>query len=296
MEVGTLGVGNVPDLPWRVEVLDHGYVELVDVMPRGGDLIAALARSARVSYTQPTLDDADPEASASRSDKGLAAYLMSHGHVSPLDQIKLQFIVQCPRFVRDQWYRHWSWDYNEVSARYMEMPELYYVPPASQVRAQSTSNKQGRGDLLGETTIGWFISKVTDRCSQLFKEYRYAVGERGMAKELARVMLPHGTYTRFQATVSLRDLAFFLRQRTDPHAQWEIRQYAEAIGGMLRELDPEAYKLLDNYLIRSVNLPANAAEVLAAFLSRVDLEALPVYMDLPKRDRQLVDTWLGTSK
>lgn len=312
MEVGELIApgevyGSLPHLPWRVDVLDHGYVELTDLKPRDGDLIGAVARAARASYTGPVLDDSDPEVIATRSDASLFAYLASHNHVSTLDQPTLEFIVQCPRFVRDQWYRHWSWKYNEVSARYMEMPELYYVPSPEQVRAQSAHNKQGRGDLMTQTDQDWIVNKIRTYCASSFKQYRHFLGKglpgpgptpgpgpgKGLARELARTILPHGTYTRFQATVSLRDLTFFLKQRLDPHAQWEIRQYAEAIHRILYSLDPRATELLDNYLIQSVTLPANAASVLAQVLGRVDLGKIPAYNELPKRDRSLVEAWLS---
>jgi thymidylate synthase (FAD) len=229
------------DLPIRREVLDHGSVELIDLMPRSGYLVAAIAEAARVSYAGGT--------KSFREDLALVQYLLYHRHWSPFDQVKLKFRVRCPLFVRSQWYRHWSWDYNEESARYSTVREEFHVPEV--LRAQDSKNRQsslgkvGRQEDLGQVIL------ATEQAS--YSAYNLLLGD-GVAREQARMVLPQAMYTTFIGTVSLRDLLVFLKQRCDTHAQWEIRQYAKIILGILAEIDPILTTTVENYFINAVEL------------------------------------------
>ncbi len=266
-----------------MQVLDHGYVELVDLMPADGNLVAAVARAARVSYAAGT--------KSTRSDSGLVAYMLLHGHWSPFDQVKLQFRVRCPLFVRAQWYRHWSWDYNEESARYSEVREEYYLP--EHFRAQDTKNRQGSTSDLpptaNELARGLFKLHMEDG----LEHYHGALDEAKIAREQARMVLPQAMYTTFLATVSLRDLAHFLRQRLDTHAQWEIRQYASAIHGILLDVDTEMVNLLERYVLGARTMSAEVSRLLRLATGGVDLTRLAQehMITLTKREWDWVDSW-----
>lgn len=236
------------ELPIRREVLDHGYVELVDMMPRSGYLISAVADAARVSYGEGTR--------SFRDDQALVEYMLVNGHWSPFDQVKFKFIVHAPNFVRDQWFRHWSWDFNAESARYSQIKEVFYLPEPENIQRQSLRNKQSRSGAFSDERAQEFRDQIEERNKGTFDLYRRFTESFGLARELARMILPHGMYTKFQATTSLRDLAFFLKQRLDPHAQWEIRQYAQGIYDILLEVDTEAVNLLENYVLGARTLSA----------------------------------------
>lgn len=208
-------------------VLDHGFVRLIDSM--GSDL--SVVRNARVSY------NAAWRAGANKgSDTRLIRYLYNNGHNSPFESITVTFEVKAPIFVIRQWHRHRTWSYNEISARYKELPEEYYVPELSQITTQSSDNKQMRTEELNSEaqSIQRVITSASDAA---FSEYRHLL-EMGCPRELARGVLPVGTYTHMFATVNLHNLFGFLRERLHPHAQWEIRQYAEAMLELVTPVAP----------------------------------------------------------
>lgn len=207
-----------------VPVLDHGFVRLVDHM--GSDL--AVVRSARVSY------DAEPRGEG--VDNKLIHYLMRNGHTSPFETVNFTFEIKAPIFVVRQWHRHRTWKYNEVSARYTELPEEFYVPDAEQITTQSTSNKQMRTTEQHPRAL-WVRKAIEEQNSRAFALYRQLLGD-GVPRELARTVLPLGTYTRFFGTVDLHNLFHFLKLRLHSHAQFEIRVYADAILQLIEPIVP----------------------------------------------------------
>lgn len=207
-----------------VNVLDHGFVRLVDSM--GNDL--SIVRSARVSY------DAEPRNDG--SDEKLIRYLWRNKHTSPLESVIFTFEIKAPIFVARQWHRHRTWSYNEVSARYTELPEEFYVPDVAQVTTQSTSNKQMR-TLEQHPDAANVRLQILHYNSASFSAYRDML-RRGVPRELARSVLPLGTFTRFFGTVDLHNLFHFLRLRLHEHAQYEIRVYAEAILQLIQPIVP----------------------------------------------------------
>lgn len=209
----------------RVDVLDHGFVRLVDQM--GSDL--SVVRSARVSY-----DAAWRAGEDEGSDARLINYLWKNRHTSPFESVELQFEVKAPIFVLRQWHRHRTWSFNELSARYRELPEEFYVPAADQIGAQSTSNKQMRVDAPPDPISASWIRNV---CSASFDAYRDLLA-RGVPRELARSVLPLATYSHMFAKVDLANLFRFLDLRLHPHAQHEIRVYAEAMRDLARTVAP----------------------------------------------------------
>lgn len=207
-----------------IKVLDHGFVRLVDHM--GNDL--AVVRSARVSY------DAEPRGDG--TDEKLIRYLLRNNHTSPFESVNFTFEIKCPIFVARQWHRHRTWRYNEVSARYTELPEEFYVPEVEQITTQSTSNKQMRTTEQHPAAYA-FRDAIMIRNSEAFATYKWMLAE-GAPRELARSVLPVGTYTRYFGTVDLHNLFHFLRLRLHTHSQYEIRVYAEAILQLIEPIVP----------------------------------------------------------
>lgn len=207
----------------QVDVLDHGYVRLVDVM--GDDL--SIVRSARVSY------DADWRDGDDKKDERLIAYLMKNRHTSPFEAVTFTFEVKAPIFVFRQWHRHRTWSYNEISARYAKLPDEYYVPEISQITTQSSDNKQMRTDVICDAAhqIQEIIRGVSEHSHKMYN----LLMESECPRELARSVLPVNTYSRMFATVDLHNLFHFLRLRLHEHAQYEIQVYAEA---MLKLIEP----------------------------------------------------------
>lgn len=207
----------------RIDVLDYGFVRLVEFM--GNDL--SVVRAARVSY-----DAAWRAGENEGSDARLINYLWMHKHTTPFESVEFQFEVKAPIFVFRQWRRHRTWSYNELSARYRELPEEFYVPEPALIGKQSASSKQARD--IGAETDGVSSSMIRLACEAGFGIYRDLLA-RGVPRELARSVLPVATYSHMFAKVDLKNLFHFLTLRSDAHAQYEIRVYAEA---MLQLIEP----------------------------------------------------------
>lgn len=211
----------------KVDVLDHGFVRLVESM--GGDL--SIVRAARVSY-----DAAWRAGENEGSDHRLIRYLWRNHHTTPFESITLTFEVKAPIFVFRQWHRHRTWSFNELSARYRELPEEFYVPDPDIIGVQSAANKQGRTASDPDATSAGMIKLA---CQASFGIYRDLVA-RGIPRELARSVLPVATYSHMFATVNLLNLFRFLTLRCDEHAQYEIRVYADAMRELARAVVPVA--------------------------------------------------------
>lgn len=210
-------------------VLDKGLVRLVDHM--GNDL--SVVRAARVSYNADwrTGDEAG-------KDEKLIAYLIKNRHTSPFEAVTFTFEVKAPIFVFRQWHRHRTWSFNEVSARYSELPEEFYVPELQDITEQHSSNKQMRTSKQNEhaSLIRGYMQAAMTGAFDLYKELLSL----GCPRELARGVLPCATYSRMFATVDLHNLFHFLRLRLHEHAQKEIRVYAEAMLELVEPIVPYA--------------------------------------------------------
>lgn len=216
-----------------IQVLDHGLVRLVDAM--GSDL--SVVRAARVSY-----DAAWRAGEDEGKDERLIQRLWRDGHTSPFEAVTLTFEVKAPIFVLRQWHRHRTWSYNELSARYRELPEEFYIPDPAIVGEQSSVNKQGRQGT--ETSIGDRVAEAEIAAGTMvraFEIYRYLL-KAGWPRELARSVLPVATYSHMFATVNLLNLFRFLTLRDHGHAQHEIRVYAEAMRELARLVAPVCVK------------------------------------------------------
>lgn len=225
----TAGSANVP--PERhVKVLDgQGWVGLLNVL---GDE-TTLVNAARVSFGKFV-------STMSARDIVLLRYLIENRHTSPLEHMVFTFVVHCPLFVRSQWHRHRTWSYNEISRRYTEVDIEFYVPP--QVRAQSRDNRQASVDTLP-------AAQQAEARALMLAAHRAALDAfqrllaLGVCREQARGVLPQNLMTTFWATVDLNNLLHFLELRDHEGAQWEIRQYAQAIKQLVRPLVPHVAEI-----------------------------------------------------
>lgn len=223
-----------------IKLLDHGFVRLVDSM--GSDL--SIVRNARVSY------DADWRAGDDkRSDTRLINYLYNNGHNTPFEAVTFTFDVKAPIFVFRQWHRHRTQSFNELSARYRELPEEFYIPEPHLVGVQNSDNKQMRDPMTPEEyaalpedqrqDIGTMLVVMRMQNAGTFAIYKQMIAK-GVPRELARSILPVSTYSHMFATMNLHNLFRFLAERLHPHAQYEIRVYAEAMLELIEPITPVA--------------------------------------------------------
>ncbi len=223
--------------PGAIPVLDRGFIALLDHM--GDD--TTIVNAARVSFGKRV-------EKMSERDERLIRYLLKNRHTSPFEHVQFQFHVKCPLFVRSQWHRHRTWSYNEISSRYTEVKEEFYVP--TMFRRQSPSNKQASvEEPADEVCFNVYRNEKTgteeayiESCKLAVKQYRELL-KAGVARELARAVLPQAMYTQFYATVDLHNLLHFVELRIHPHAQWEIQQYARAILKLIKPIVPVTVKI-----------------------------------------------------
>ena len=183
-----------------------------------------------------------------RGDKFLLCYLWEHKHASPFEMAGMVIEVQAPIFVFREWHRHRTQSYNEMSARYTPLPNVNYIPTVERLMVNSKSNKQagvvaGAAELT-EDKAQHFREELTGHYQVQEELYQWALKE-GIPKELARIHLPVGRYSRMRASANLRNWLAFLRLRMSPDAQWEIREYAQALHGLLAKQFPRTLALFD---------------------------------------------------
>ena len=235
------------------EVLDHGFVRVIDYM--GND--AAIVQAARVSYGAGTKKVND--------DSGLIRYLMRHWHSTPFEMCELKLHVKLPIFVARQWICHRTANVNEYSARYSIMDREFYIPEPQHLAAQSTVNNQGRGAVLEGAEAARVLEILKSDAARSYDHYEAMLsqdGQQGLARELARMNLPANIYTQWYWKVDLHNLFHFLRLRADAHAQYEIRIYAEAIAKVVADWVPVAYGAFEDYRMGGTTLSAKAMAVL----------------------------------
>lgn len=234
-------------------VLDHGFIRVIDYM--GDD--SAIVQAARVSYGAGTKHV--------QNDEGLIRYLMRHWHSTPFEMCEIKLHVKLPVFVARQWIRHRTANVNEYSARYSILDREFYIPAPDQLAAQSTVNNQGRGEVLQGEEAARVLELLKSDANRAYDHYEAMLsqdGQQGLARELARMNLPANIYTQWYWKVDLHNLFHFLRLRADPHAQYEIRVYAEAIAACVKDWVPLAYGAFEDYRMGGVTLSAKAIAVL----------------------------------
>lgn len=219
-----------------MKILDKGEVTLINFS--GGDL--AVVAAARVSNGA-TYEEASK---GREKDQKLINYLMKHRHHTPFEHSTFQFYVKCPLFVRSEWHRHRIASYNEISGRYVDYEAEFYIP--DRIRVPADTNKQGSVFRPGNPTPDDdnFRGLIREASADAFRRYE-ELKSIGVAKELARIILPLNLYTQFYFTVNARSLMNFLSLRAADDAQWEIRQYAIAMKGMFRKEMPMTYEAFE---------------------------------------------------
>jgi thymidylate synthase (FAD) len=238
----------------KFDVLDQGFVILRDVMGKDQDV----AEIARISYGQ---------VSNPSKDADLIDHLMRHRHTSPFEMPVIRLQVKLPIFVERQWVRHRTCSMNEMSGRYREMPEEFYIPGIEVIRKQSKFNKQGRDEQVDEVNSKEFQRSTKARGEQCFEGYHQAIEDQ-VANELARIQLPLGTYTEKVWQMNLHNLLHFLKLRTDSHAQWEIQQYANVIEEIVAECFPMIHTSWKNHVKDAITFSADEMKLLARMLRK----------------------------
>lgn len=259
-------------------VLDHGFLRVVDYM--GSD--DAIVQAARVSYGRGT--------KRIREDRGLIRYLMRNRHTSPFEMCEIKFHVRLPVFVARQWIRHRTASVNEQSARYSILENEFYVPSPDSVNEQSTTNRQGRGGRLDVISAQSVADIIAGHSAQTYELYERLLGNRAegedspsIARELARIVLPVNVYTQWYWKIDLHNLLHFLRLRTDPHAQLEIRVYAEAMLDVVRKWVPLAAEAFDDFHRTAVTVPGSLVPTVRKLVSEAHGEGR--LQGLPDADR-----------
>ncbi|MCL1814201.1 MAG: FAD-dependent thymidylate synthase [Treponema sp.] len=221
-------------------VLDKGFIRLLDYL--GGD--ERVVQSARVSYGEGT--------KTYREDAALIDYLLRNGHTSPFEQVVLTFHVKLPIFVARQWIRHRTARLNEISGRYSVLKDDFYVPAPEDMALQSVDNKQGRSETALESGEARVIrSSLEESQKKAYDEYTRLV-ETGLARELARINLPLSLYTEWYWQIDLHNLFHFLNLRLDPHAQKEIRLYAEVLFDITKKVAPRCCVSFEEHIKEGV--------------------------------------------
>ncbi|MGE4612277.1 MAG: FAD-dependent thymidylate synthase [Paracoccaceae bacterium] len=239
------------------EVLDHGFVRVIDYM--GDD--AAICQAARVSYGRGT--------KAVTNDEGLIRYLMRHWHSTPFEMCEIKLHVKLPVFVARQWIRHRTANVNEYSARYSILDREFYIPAPEHINAQSVINNQGRGEVLQGEEAARVLDILKTDSNRAYDNYEAMIsneGQDGLARELARMNLPSNIYTQWYWKVDLHNLFHFLRLRADSHAQYEIRVYADAMCKIVADWVPAAYGAFEDYRLGGEQFSGKGMEVLRRLL------------------------------
>ncbi len=222
--------------------LDHGFVRVVDYF--GND--DAIVQAARVSYGAGTRKTSE--------DRQLIRYLLRHRHTTPFEMCEIKFHVKLPIFVARQWIRHRTANVNEISGRYSIFTDQFYLPAPGELAKQSTNNKQGRGEALSDdeaTRVRGTIERIS---RQAYADYEQLIHEEGLAREVGRAVLPVNYYTEWYWKIDLHNLLHFLSLRIDPHAQYEIRVFAEAMAEFVKLWVPAAWEAFADYRIGAVTL------------------------------------------
>ncbi len=249
-----------------IEVLDHGFVRVIDYM--GDD--SSVVQSARVSYGKGTKKISN--------DQGLIKYLMRHRHSTPFEMCEIKFHIKLPIFIARQWIRHRTANVNEYSARYSILDKEFYIPSAENLAAQSQINNQGRGDALTDDEASNVIQILKNDAEQTYANYETLLnenssggvldeGKSGIARELARMNLTLNTYTQWYWKIDLNNLLHFLALRADDHAQYEIRVYADVMLDLVKKWVPLTYEAFEDYRMGGTELSAKEIHLMKKLLN-----------------------------
>ena len=262
-------------------ILDHGFIRVIDYMGNDNSIVQA----ARVSYGKGT--------KKVNTDSGLIKYLMRHWHSTPFEMCEIKYHVKLPIFIARQWIRHRTANVNEYSARYSILDKEFYLPSKENLAAQSTNNRQGRGNVISGGQAEEVLSLLKDDAERTYKNYEEMLNERydgsvidesktGLARELARMNLTLNTYTQWYWKTDLLNLMNFLRLRADHHAQYEIRAYADVMLNTLERWVPITYDAFMDYRVGGTEISSKGTDVLKKLIrgEKISIEET----DLSKRE------------
>lgn len=277
------------ELGYQIPVLDHGYVKLIETMGTEETIVEAARMSTGKGFlgwdtyktckfcNAPTtlLDapycyntlraidgfDGPPrqcrfsEFNAPTDDQRLLTYMYSNGHTSPFEMCDLHIEVFAPILAIREWFRARTQSYNEFSARYAQMPNVHYLPELVRFQRQSKMNKQGSSEQMDQEWAQAAWEQLRDEQQDVYDGYEHLV-DAGLAKEIARLNTPVSRYSRFRAKTDLKNWLGFLNQRMRPNAQWEIRQFANAVAEIIRAKWPRTFKLFVEHDLWAMKLSA----------------------------------------
>ena len=256
----------------KIQCLDLGFVELIDVMPRivpdGQTCDYAICQMARVSYGEGT--------KSVNEDRGLIRYLLRHAHTSPFEGIELKFHMKMPIFIARQAIRHRTVSLNEISGRYSVMRDEFYFPSPEELRMQSKTNKQGSEGNIGQEEAENFSKIIKQQCRDSYAWYQNML-EAGVSREQARMILPLNLYTEWYWKQDLHNLLHFLALRADSHAQYEIQVYANAILNLVKPLVPHTIEAWEDY-----NIMRGATK-----LTKLEVDSIKKYNSENKLERSI---------
>lgn len=241
------------------KILDHGFIRVIDYM--GSD--SAVVQAARVSYGEGTKHISQ--------DAALINYLMRHSHTTPFEMCEIKFHVKLPIFVARQWVRHRTANINEYSARYSILSREFYIPEVSQVAEQSKNNAQGRGKELDYETAKNITEVLSKNSDLVYSSYDKFL-EDGLAREIARINLTLNYYTELYWKIDLHNLLRFLKLRSDHHAQYEIRVYAEEMIKIIKKWVPLTYNAFAEYCLESASISKSGLDVVRKLIKGEEIK------------------------
>ena len=262
-------------------ILDHGFIRVIDYM--GDD--TSIVQAARVSYGKGT--------KKVNTDAGLIKYLMRHWHSTPFEMCEIKYHIKLPIFIARQWIRHRTANVNEYSARYSILDKEFYLPSKENLAAQSTNNRQGRGEVISGEQAKEVLNLLKGDAERTYDNYETMLNERydgsiidekksGLARELARMNLTLNTYTQWYWKTDLLNLMNFLRLRADHHAQYEIRAYADAMLDTLKRWVPITYEAFMDYRVGGTEVSSKGKAVIKKLIKGENISIDET--DLSKRE------------
>lgn len=236
----------------KIDVLDHGFVRLVESWG-GGDAASNLCEQHLIDNEAGIIEAARQSTQGSfrgwEKDARLLKYLFENKHATPFEFSGMVIEVKAPLFVFREWHRHRTQSYNEMSARYAPLPDENYIPTIERLMANANDPNKQAGALKGspqltEDAALLFLQELEEQYDVFEDKYQIAL-RMGVPKELARCGMPVGRYSQMRASTNLRNWLGFLTLRMSPQAQWEIRQYANAVATIIKQEFPKTYSLFE---------------------------------------------------
>ena len=253
-----------------------GFVKLLDVM--GDD--EEVENSARISYGEGTRKV--------NQTRNLIRYLMRHKHTSPFEMCEVKFHLKLPIFIMRQLVRHRTANLNEYSGRYSVMSNEFYLPEGDYLAKQSTTNSQGRGEVLEQQGLLQFeFNRIYDGASMAYQ----VLLEHDLSREVARALLPVANYTECIWKIDLHNFFHFVKLRSDSHAQREIRDYADAMYELVKPNFPLCCEAFEDYIQGATTFSKQEMGVIKELLEYADTKAALAGMSV--KDVGVLESKLG---